>query len=87
MAIVTPMINYEISLHSLKDGLVTDFYDNWSIEETCNSITLESSHPIIFDWEEIRFIHTYECKDNEIAYFKVDVNSIDYMPGSYLGHV
>ena len=45
-------------------------------------------HPHIEDLEispAAEFIHTYECKDNEVAYFKVDVNLIRKLPVAYLG--
>ena len=32
-------------------------------------------------------LYTHECKDDEIAYFKVDVNLIGSLPDSYLGNV
>ena len=31
--------------------------------------------------------YTHECEDDEIAYFKVDLNLIDSLPVSYLGNV
>ena len=34
-----------------------------------------------------QLFNTYECKDNEIAYFKVDVNLIAGLDCSYLGLV
>ena len=34
-----------------------------------------------------QFFYTRECKDNEIAYFKVDVNLIAGLDCSYLGLV
>ena len=82
------MIYYQIILHSYKDNFITDFYENWSVEKTCNSITLESSHPMVpstTSGYDVRFLYTYECKDNEIAYFKADVNMISHLPWSYLG--
>ena len=58
--------------------MIKDFYDNWSIEKTCDTVTLESSHPL--PYVDIAVGHemffTYECEDDEIAYFKVDVNLI-----------
>ena len=62
-----------------------DFYYNWSIKKTCDTVTLESSHPLEYIWREMFF--TYECKDDEIAYFKVDVNLIGVLPANYLGNV
>ena len=53
---------------------MSDFYDNWSIEATCDTTTLESSHPVK---HTSGMFYTHECKDDEIAYFKVDVNLID----------
>ena len=32
-------------------------------------------------------IFTHECEDDQIAYFKVDVNLIDILPDTYLGNV
>ena len=34
-----------------------------------------------------RFFYTHECKEDEIAYFKVDVNLIDNLENAYLGYV
>ena len=34
-----------------------------------------------------QFFYTYECKSNEIAYFKVEVNLIGGLDDSYLGLV
>ena len=63
-----------------------DFYYNWSIKKTCDTVTLESSHPLeSYSWREMFF--TYECKDDEIAYFKVDVNLIGLPDMSKLGIV
>ena len=31
--------------------------------------------------------YTHECEDDEIAYFKVDLNLIDSLPEIYLGNV
>ena len=62
-----------------------DFYYNWSIKKTCDTVTLESSHPLEYIWREMFF--TYECKDDEIAYFKVDVNLIGLPDMSKLGIV
>ena len=61
--------------------MIKDFYDDWSIEETCDTVTLESSH------DRGQLFYTYECKDDQIAYFKVDVNLIDILPDTYLGNV
>ena len=73
----------------LKDGLIKDFYDDWLIEETCDTITLESSHPFkTSNSNDYKYMfYTHECKDDEIAYFKVDVNLIDSSPNAYLGNV
>ena len=62
-----------------------DFYYNWSIKKTCDTVTLESSHPLEDILREMFF--TYECKDDEIAYFKVDVNLIGLPDMSKLGIV
>ena len=32
-------------------------------------------------------IYNHECEDDQIAYFKVDVNLIDFLPDNYLGNV
>ena len=37
--------------------------------------------------DDITIFYTHECKDDEIAYFKVDVNLINILPGDYLGNV
>ena len=69
--------------------MVKDFYDDWSIEETCDTVTLESSHP----WRSLNYygdsemVYTHECKNDEIVYFKVDVNLIDIIPQAVLGNV
>ena len=34
-----------------------------------------------------QFIYTHECNDNEIAYFKVDMNLNHGLDDSYLGSV
>ena len=78
--------------YSIKDDLIKDFYDNWSIKKTCDTVKLESSHPILrssdsLDMEGGQMFYTHECKDDEIAYFKVDVNLIDSLPDTYLGNV
>ena len=51
---------------------------------------LESSHPFkppnsVFD--DNQMFYTHECKEDEIAYFKVDVNLIGSLPYNYLGNV
>ena len=50
---------------------------------------MESSHPLKPPNSEdfSQMFYTYECEDDEIAYFKVDVNLIDGAPDSYLGNV
>ena len=74
--------------HLWKDNLIEDFYDDWSIKETCNTVTLESGHPVIPSVPKNgQMFYTHECKDDEIAYFKVDVNLIDITPKAYLGNV
>ena len=69
--------------------MIKDFYDDWSIEETCDTVTLESSHPLKppNSLNNGRIFYTHECKDDQIAYFKVDVNLIDILPDTYLGNV
>ena len=64
--------------------MIKDFYDNWSIEKTCDTVTLESSHPLTRPHDGM--FYTHECKDDEIAYFKVDVNLID-KSDNHLGNV
>ena len=73
----------------LKDNSIGDFYDDWSIEATCDTISLESNHPFKHpdSNNEHGLIYTHECKDDEIAYFKVDVNLISNFPLNYLGNV
>ena len=73
----------------LKDGLIKDFNDDWLIEETCDTVTLESTHPLRTSTSADNglMFHTHECKNDEIAYFKVDVNLIDSLPYAYLGNV
>ena len=82
---------------------IDEFYGTWLIEETCNSVKLDSSHPVNpgspplapIDEETAiytptphgKFFYTHECKHDEIAYFKVDVNLIDGLPNAYLGVV
>ena len=75
--------------HLWKDNLLGDFYHDWSIKETCDTVTLESSHPLKpSDYnDDITMFYTHECKDDEIAYFKVDVNLIGFLPDNYLGNV
>ena len=72
-----------------KDDLIKDFYDNWSMEKTCDTVTLESSHPLIPPNSQLEqtIFYTHECNDDEIAYFKVDVNLIGSLPENYLGYV
>ena len=75
--------------HSEKDNSIKDFYDDWSIEKTCDTVTLESRHPMKpphFDSYSQMF-YTHECEDDKIAYFKVDVNLIGSLPNAYLGNV
>ena len=79
--------------HLWKDNIIKDFYAGWSIERSCDSITLESSHPLrppdnkIASIVDEQFFYTHECDDNEIAYFKVNVNLIAGLDCSYLGLV
>ena len=72
--------------HSWKDDLIKDFHDNWSIEKTCDTVTLESSHPLNPS-SKPQVFYTHECKNDEIAYFKVDVNLIPSLPDAYLENV
>ena len=85
------MPNHNFHVKHLKDDVIQDFHDRWSIRETCDSVTLESYHPlyegIIGYPPDVQLLHTYECKDNEVAYFKVDVNLIKLLPKVYLGIV
>ena len=67
--------------------MIKDFYDNWSIEKTCDTVTLESSHPLPYVDIAVEMFFTYECEDDEIAYFKVDVNLIGLPDLSKLGNV
>ena len=74
--------------HPWKDNLIKDFYDDWSIEKTFDTVTLESRHPMkpsYFGTSEM--FYTHECENDEIAYFKVDVNLIGSLPNAYLGNV
>ena len=54
---------------------------------------LESSHPLrppassISSIVDEQFFYTHECKNNEIAYFKVAVNLIARTDQTYLGFV
>ena len=76
---------------------IDKFYGTWLIEETCNSVKLDSSHPVYpggaiemendNQFPNGKFFHTYECKNDEIAYFKVDVNLIGSSPMANLGLV
>ena len=70
--------------------MIKDVYENWSIEKTCDTVTLESSHPltspIVTLYNQPEMFFTHECKYDEIAYFKVDVNLIG-MYESKLGNV
>ena len=75
--------------HLWKDNLLGDFYHDWSIKETCDTVTLESSHPLkpSKSGKTGLMIFTHECEDDQIAYFKIDVNLIDILPDNYLGNV
>ena len=69
---------------------MNDFYNDWQIEETCDSVTLESSHPLNLNSDlENQMVYTHECRDDEIVYFKVDVNLIGWwgIPSESLGNV
>ena len=59
------------------------------MERTCDTVTLESSHPLKPPKSESKqqMFYTHGCKDDEIAYFKVDVNLIANLPNAYLGNV
>ena len=85
------MIKSQNSKRALKkDNLINDFYDDWSIVKTCDTVTLESSHPLKLQKSEYniqRMFYTHECKDDEIAYFKVDVNLIEISVDSLLGNI
>ena len=72
-----------------KDNLINDFYDDWSIVKTCDTVTLESSHPLKSPdrYSFHRMFYTHECEDDEIAYFKVDVNLINISADSHLGNI
>ena len=68
--------------------MIKDYYHDWSIGRTCDTVTLESSHPFKSKMREYQqLFYTHECKDDEIAYFKVDLNLIDSLPEIYLGNV
>ena len=58
-----------------------DFYGDWSIEKTCDTVTLE------LNYSDGQLFYTHVCKDDEIAYFKVDRNMISAFPNMYLGKV
>ena len=76
--------------HNVTRYKIDKFYGTWLIEETCNSVKLDSSHPINSGAAYAphgKFFHTHECKNDEIAYFKVDVNLIDGSPNANLGLV
>ena len=45
---------------------------------------LESKHP---NTRYSQFLYTHECRDNEIAYFKVDYNHIGDDPDAFTGTV
>ena len=81
----------QFSCEHSKDDVIKDFHDRWSIRETCDSVTLESSHPLYEGSKyppDVQLLHTYECKDNEVAYFKVGMNLIKVLlPKAYLGLV
>ena len=67
--------------------MIQDFYDDWSIEETCDTVTLESNLDNGLFAGDTQLFHTYECNDDKIAYFKVERNLIDELPDNYLGKV
>ena len=76
--------------HFQKDNSIEDFYFDWTIEKTCDTITLESSRPLHLGFTEMdgkEMFYTHECKDDEIAYFKVDVNRIFNSFSGNLGNV
>ena len=90
----TRLLDGPLFEHLRKDNIIKDFYARWSIEQNCDSVTLESSHPVRPPANTVfasmlgeQFIYTHECNDNEIAYFKVDVNLIAGLDCSYLGLV
>ena len=75
----------------IPDNIIKDFHGRWTIEAACDSVTLESAHPLIppittFGFNDVLF-YTYECSYDEIAYFKVDVNLIEKLPWAYLGKI
>ena len=77
--------------HPFLDNIIKDFYGRWSIEAACDSITLESAHPLLppittFGLNDL-LLYTNECNNDEIAYFKVDVNLIEKLPWAYLGNI
>ena len=59
------------------------------MEKTCDTVTLESSHPLRppNSVNNKHFFYTHECKDDEIAYFKVDVNLISSLPRLYIAYI
>ena len=99
IACITDGNHSQIDLyHNVSSYTIDKFYGTWLIEETCNSVKLDSSHPInpgagkvLAENDDIfphgKFFHTHECKNDEIAYFKVDVNLIQSSPMGYLGLV
>ena len=73
--------------HLSKDDKITDFYEKWSINQTCDTTKLQSSHPLttnpLFYLYPVLFLKTHECRENEFAYFKIDMNFIG--PQDFLG--
>ena len=77
--------------HPILDGIIKDFHGRWSIDAACDSVTLESAHPLIppittFGLNDL-LLYTHECSKDEIGYFKVDVNLIEKLPYAYLGKI
>ena len=72
--------------------MIQNFHGRWSIDEQCDFLILESSHPLIENSLDLlqglikeRFHFTHDCNVNEIAFFKVDINLIEKLPIAYLG--
>ena len=72
-----------------KDNVINDFYHDWSIVKTCDTVTIESSHPLRppNSKDDIGMVYSHQCNDDEISYFKVDMNLINSLPWTYLGSV
>ena len=73
-----------------KDNVIKDVHGRWTIEKTCDTVTLESRHPLFSSSGDLGFygdffIYNQECNEDEIVYFKVDFNMIEKLPNAYLG--